>query len=74
MTLKDEIEGIMRAELQGTVFGLTGWAEGAEGVKSLADRLDIAAWGEADRQFIYALIEGNVKAITRLAEEIEASK
>lgn len=70
-TLKDEIEQLIRAPSQETVFGLAAWTDGLQGLERQADEMDEPSFAVATRQLIFAMIERQRQAIVRLAEEIE---
>jgi hypothetical protein len=69
--LTEEIEQLLQEPTQGTAFGMTAWAEGAEGILRSASEMDDATYKAEERKLIYAMLEGQRKAIERLAEEIE---
>jgi len=71
MSLSEEIEELLRAPVQRTTFGLTGWIEGAEAIQRRADEMDAADFQLAIREMIFALDAGKQAAIMRLAERIE---
>jgi len=70
-SLSDEIARLMREPASATALGMTGWVEGAEGVQRIADEADVATWNASVRELVFAMLEGQRNAITRLAKKIE---
>lgn len=70
-SLTEEVTRLMREPIADAPIGMTGWAQGVEGVEAMADRLSADEWNGLVIKHILRTLEGLHNAVIRLAEEIE---